>query len=268
MYSTLNLPGLTGVNTQLHNPTLRVLAILHLIDISPEGISLAGISEKLQLPKGTISPILKTLTATGFISCENSLYKMDFRSFELGLSYGGSEILDIINEQMRRIVAEVEEICQCAVLNGLDALYILRVNSNNPISIVSSVGKLVPAHITALGKVMLSRYDDDWLREAYKDYSFVRLTPKTITSIEDLLEDIHEIRRTGIGHDYEESMLGVNCTAVPLCFNGQIEGALSITTPLPRLDEHKKQLIEKELLEKKQLIEEICKIHGLTLRKH
>ncbi len=51
---------------EYHNPTLRVLRILELIDANSGGLSLSEIANLLDLPKGTISPILKTLAATNF----------------------------------------------------------------------------------------------------------------------------------------------------------------------------------------------------------
>ena len=41
---------------EYHNPTLRVLRILELIDAHSGGLSLSEISNLLTLPKGTISP--------------------------------------------------------------------------------------------------------------------------------------------------------------------------------------------------------------------
>ena len=43
---------------EYHNPTLRVLRILELIDANSGGLSLTEIANLLDLPKGTISPIL------------------------------------------------------------------------------------------------------------------------------------------------------------------------------------------------------------------
>ena len=41
---------------EYHNPTLRVLRILELIDANSGGLSLSEIANLLDLPKGTISP--------------------------------------------------------------------------------------------------------------------------------------------------------------------------------------------------------------------
>ena len=72
---------------EYHNPTLRVLRILELIDANSGGLSLSEIANLLDLPKGTISPILKTLAATNYVMTDGSLYKIGPHTFELGLSY-------------------------------------------------------------------------------------------------------------------------------------------------------------------------------------
>ena len=61
---------------EYHNPTLRVLRILELIDANSGGLSLTEIANLLDLPKGTISPILKTLAATNYVVTDGSLYKI------------------------------------------------------------------------------------------------------------------------------------------------------------------------------------------------
>lgn len=259
--------GTKGIQgTDLHNPTLRVLGILHLIDVSPEGITMAAISEQLSLPKGTISPILKTLVATGFVILEAGLYHIGFRSFELGLTYGNeSDLLEIIRGQMKELVAEVGEICQFGMLSGVNVLYVLRENSDNPISIVSQVGKQLPGYVTALGKAMYSGRTDEWIEESFRDYEFEKHTENTITSYEEFLEQIQRIRQDGVAYDREELMYGIFCTAVPLRFDGETKCALSITAPVYRMNDKKKKQIKDALLEKKQLIEEISRVQGLHL---
>ena len=257
-----------NLEKKLHNPTLRVLILLHLIDCcSPEGITLAAISEQLQLPKGTISPILKTLAATGYISYEHAKYRIGYRSFELGLSYGkGSDLLEIIQKQMQELVREVEEISQFGVLTGMDVMYLVRVNSQNPISIISEVGKRIPAYATGLGKALLSLKSDEWLRKAYDGYVFRKIGPKSITSFTELMQAVSEARRTGFAYEREESNEGICCTAVPVCFSGSVQGALSVTAPKFRLTPRKQELIERNLTRTKNLIEEIAKIQGLCLQ--
>lgn len=247
----------------LHNPTLRVMRILQLIDHNPQGLSLSAIGEQLDLPKGTISPILKTLTALGFIRCERTLYRIGLRSFELGLSFGSAtDVMAAIRAQMKAIVAETGEICQCGVPSGLNVLYVMREDSDNPISIISKVGMRVPAYMTGLGKAMLSCQEDAWLEEAYAGYVFERHTPNTIQSFDRLLLELMEVRRNGIATENEESKVGICCMAVPLILDGSMRAAISVTVPKFRMTEEKQKLIGRALLTHKRVIEEISQVQG------
>lgn len=155
---------------------------------------------------------------------------------------------------------------QFGVLNGYDVLYLLRVNAENPISIISEVGKRVPAHATGLGKALLSLKTDEWLEEKYRDHHFEKIGPKCITSFDELMAAIREVRKNGFAYDKEEASEGVSCTAVPIYLEGSIQGALSVTAPKYRLNERKQNLIEKCLIRSKSLIEEIARIQGLHLQ--
>ena len=153
---------------EYHNPTLRVLRILELIDANSGGLSLSEIANLLDLPKGTISPILKTLAATNYVVTDGSLYKIGPHTFELGLSYAsGQNALSIIRSEMRSIVSQVDEVCQMGVLVGQDVHYLLKEEGHAIISIISDVGHHLPAHVTGLGKALLSGLTDDELSGSF-----------------------------------------------------------------------------------------------------
>ena len=115
---------------EYHNPTLRVLRILELIDSNPNGLNLSEIADLLELPKGTISPILKTLSAKKYVDLEGMLYKIGPRLFQLGLSFAsGTNALSLIRKEMHNIVTAVEEVCQMGVLSGTDVHRLFRPTS-------------------------------------------------------------------------------------------------------------------------------------------
>jgi len=251
---------------EYHNPTLRVLRILELIDANPGGISLTEVSDTLGLPKGTISPILKTLVATGYIRWRNNLYTTGPRTFELGLSFASdNDAISLIRREMREIVSAVGELCQMGVLSGLDVLYILKETPNTPIAVISEVGRKVPAHVTGLGKALLTGREDDELQRLYADRPLVAYTENSITDVRILLEQIREARRTGLAYECEESKADVECVAVPLVLDGTVKAALSVTVPKFRFDAEKRGQIADVLLEKKKLIENISRIQNYHL---
>lgn len=249
---------------EYHKPTIRVLQILELIDQnSKEGIGLSEISERLGLPKGTISPILRTLNDTGYIrlNMKNKRYYIGSKSFELGLSFGSDhDILSMIQKTMRQIVKNIGEICQFGVLSDRDVLYLLKESPDNVISIISNVGDKIPAYVSGLGKALLSGKTNEQLQKLYTDYEFKKYTPNSITDLHTLLTQIQETRETGIAHDNEESKEEICCVAVPLVINDEVKAALSVTIPKYRYTAAKKEEVVKELHEKKKMIEDICRI--------
>lgn len=252
-----------------HKPTLRVLQILKLVDDhTKNGIALSEISEQLNIPKGTISPILRTLLDEGYISLDgqNKHYTIGHNSFELGLSYGSeNDLISMIQGKMRQIVGNVDEICQFGVLSDLNVLYLLKESPNNVISIISNVGDKIPAHVSGLGKALLSGKSDEQLKEYYLNYKFERFTKNSITSTEDLLAQINAVRETGLSYDIEESKEDVCCVAVPLVINDHIRAALSVTTPKFRYTDDAKSEIIAQLQEKKKIIEDICRVQNYKL---
>lgn len=251
---------------EYHNPTLRVLRILELIDANSGGLSLTEIANLLDLPKGTISPILKTLAATNYVVTDGSLYKIGPHTFELGLSYAsGQNALSIIRSEMRSIVSQVDEVCQMGVLVGQDVHYLLKEEGHAIISIISDVGHHLPAHVTGLGKALLSGLTDDEVRQLYAGYRFFPYTPNSIMDLDTLIEALQDIRSAGIAYESEESTAEICCVAVPLAENGQVKAAISVTTPKFRYTDEKKQQITQLLLKKRQLIEESCRIQNCRL---
>lgn len=252
---------------KLHNPTLRVVKILELVNNYEDGISFANISKKLSIPKSTLSPILKTLEKTNFLEkTDKGCYIASFKLFQLGLSYSGRlDILSMIRKQMEVVVKEIGEIVQFGILVDDMVLYLEKVNAHDNIEIVSSVGKKLPAINTALGKALLSEYNDDEIREQYKNYEFVSYTEKSIKNVDQLLEHIYRVRQLGFATENQEFTTNTSCIAVPIRENGVIKGAMSATYPVFRKTANKEKEIAKVLLEQKEIIEDIIKIQNLKL---
>ena len=88
---------------------------------------------------------------------DGRLYKIGPHTFELGLSYAsGQNARPSSAAEMRSIVSKVDEVCQMGVLVGPDVHYLLKEEGHAIISIISEVGHHLPAHVTGLGKALLS----------------------------------------------------------------------------------------------------------------
>lgn len=251
----------------LHKPTLRVMNILSLIDRSEKPLSLTEIATALDLPKSTISPIIRTLLETDYLEqTKDGRYEISFRLFQLGLSYSGRlGVLSAIKKEQEDIVKKVGEICQFGVLVDDQVLYLEKVQAQGSIEVVSSVGKKLPAYCTALGKALLSGMEDEAIRELFKGKPFKKMTDNTISDVESLIQDVRLVRERGYALDDQEIAENLQCIAVPIVIKHKVKGALSVTYPIFRDEEGKREKVIRILLEKKELLEEIIRIQDFDL---
>ncbi|WP_253073537.1 helix-turn-helix domain-containing protein [Sodalis ligni] len=98
----------------LHKPTERVLLILETLS-NDDGMTLSGLSLKTEISKSTIFPILKSLLHRKYISYDekSGKYTLGISCAVLASSTFEKEYwLKMINAEMRKIVADCNEVCQ------------------------------------------------------------------------------------------------------------------------------------------------------------
>lgn len=242
---------------KVHRPTERVINILSLVSQHKEGITFTEISNETSIPKGTLSPILKTLANENmlFLKQDTMKYMIGIKAFKIGYTFTEKmDIIKVIELQMKDIVDRCHEICQLGILDGKNVLYIEKVEPVQSIKLESSVGKTLPAYATALGRCLLSRYDDEYIRQMYKD-NMEKITDKTVNDVDKLIEKINDVRENGISYEWGESNEQVMCLAVPINYQNKPKLSLSVSIPIYRAEKEKIDMIEELLLIKKAEIE-------------
>lgn len=248
-----------------HRPTEKVLDILELLMTSNEGYNLSEISNKLSIPKGSLFPVIHTLCDRKFVKHNGvtQKYSLGYKCYEVGNSY----ISNInVNEEIRNIVQKMAigcgETCHFAVLDEKEVLYLFKEESPEPIRMISSAGKRIPAHATAIGKALLSKYTEEELRQMYSD-GLKQLTEHTITDIDVLISQINKIRTEQFAYETEESSQNVTCIAVPIEKDGQVVAALSAAVLIFRATDEKIVKVKEMLLDGKVKIERLLKTGGI-----
>ena len=232
-------------NSSLHRTTLRIIETLELIADNPGRFTLSDISDNLQIPKSTISPILHTLVHKGFLSLgSDQHYRIGFSAYNIGTGFLHQfSFLD----EIEKILSDVTNVCMeashFAVLSGGDVLYLKKVNSPEPIRMVSFVGNKIPAYSTALGKALLLNLTISDIKKLYPD-GLVPVTEHTITDFTELKEQLLKARQEGYVYEVEESNQYIRCIAVPIRKAEKIVASISVATPVFRYDDRKEALIK------------------------
>lgn len=215
----------------------RACAVLDLLAAEGGAMRMAEIAQRLGLPRNSTYGIVYTLAAANMVEVSDGRVSLGLRLFELGGAY--AQTVDLIRES-RPVAQDLRnastETTQVAILEGREAVYLVKEDSAQPVRLVSAVGQRVPAHATGIGKAMLAWKPEAILRQLYHGVTLERLTAKTISTKASLFHELGETRKRGYAIDNEESSPEVCCVAAPV-FNADLEvvAGLSIAAPASRM---------------------------------
>lgn len=212
----------------------RALLVLSLLTGNPHGLTFAQIIADLDLPKSSTHGLLKTMLGRGYLTQgEDRRFRLGVRLWEAGQAWlTGVDLAAVARGPLEAARDRLNETVQLAVLDGVDNIYVAKVEADHRVVLQSAVGSRLPASTTGLGKALLSGLTDDEIRERFSGYEFPAFTERSITSLEGLLSAVAAARDRGYAVDDGEYTPGVCCVAVPVRnHEGAICAAMSVSVP-------------------------------------
>lgn len=145
---------------------------------------------------------------------------------------GALALVHRLRPALVRVVAATGETANLAVGNGRTVDLVDQVDGTFMLGTLNWVGRLVPAHASALGKVLLAfgRVDPSAM-------PLTRLTHHTITDRDVLAKELDGVRRHGYAVIRDELEIGLAAVAVPVYEADLVVGAVSLSGPTGRLDD-------------------------------
>lgn len=216
----------------------RTLEILEVLADAPERLGLGQLARQLSIPKSSLHGILRTMVRRGWVETDPSgtVFGLGLRSLLVGSSYvERDDIVARTQPVLDWLAADLGETAHLGRLDEADVVYLAKRDSPHPVRMHSVIGRRVPAHACALGKVLLAERSDLDVAELLPD-SLPVLTPATIGDRDILLADLARIRLEGFARDDEEHVEGVRSFAVALRTRRPPIEAVSVSVPSFRLD--------------------------------
>jgi IclR family KDG regulon transcriptional repressor len=217
---------------------IRALDVLELFLDRPE-LSAREVMERLDLPRTTVHELLVTLEARSYLIAvpgQPVRYRLGMPLFQLGAAFAGR--LDLVREAesvARDVAAACDEAVHVAVLDGADVIYLVKVDSTHPVRMVSAVGRRLPAHCTAVGKVLLSELGPEDLDAVLEKGVLRGMTPNSITDPDRLRVELGGVRAEGVAVDIGESDIAMRCVAAAVRdHSGATVAAMSLSAPIIR----------------------------------
>jgi len=214
-----------------------------------------GVSEIAQatgLHKATAHRIIMTLLNCGFLerTADGEKFRLGLRLVELGL--GALRRLDFRQAAfpyMQQLVERFNETCDLGIFDRGRVLYVEVVHSEHSLTVAARVGRHLPVHCTASGRVLLAFLPPEVV-EPILSGPLAACTGKTITCPARLREELEATRQRGYGLDDEEFEVGIRAVSVPIRdIDGNLLAAMSMLGPSNRLTPERIAEIAEALVE-------------------
>lgn len=226
-------------------------------------MGLMEISKSLGLNKSTVHRVLNSLIYMGYVkqNAENGKYELTFKVVDIANKMMNKvDVVSIVRPYLRRLMEQTNETVHFVELDGIEAVYIDKVESyTNTIQMVSRIGSRIPLYRSGVGKAMAAEMREQEIKEIWESSSIVKMTPYTITDYDEFLRCLKDIRERGYALDNEENETGVRCIAASLTGRGKLAHyAFSISAPVGRMDNARILELSNYVLQtKEQMIKEL-----------
>ncbi|WP_078542970.1 IclR family transcriptional regulator [Litchfieldia alkalitelluris] len=227
---------------------LKAKLILDFLSNSDEPQSLNTIAKNTELTNSTALKILDTLLLIGYVHKDS-----DSKKFSLGqalIKYANKainqlDIKDIAKPHLEELNRTTTETVHLGILENKNIVYVTKLESKNPISLYSQVGKIIPLYCSAMGKAILAEKPDLEIEQYLDQTKLVQHTATTLTTKDAVCKEINKIRQLGYAFDNSEHEDDVFCVGASLSLNDKNYGAISVSVPRYRLtDEFQQEIIE------------------------
>lgn len=224
-----------------HYPVRSVAKALEILLLlrDHETIGISEISRQLGIARSTAHRLVSMLEHYGFAQRDpkSRVYRCGPALVSLGLSaVVHMDIRRRARPHMERLANEVEETVTLIALEGSDVRFLDCVESPRTIRVTARTGLLRPAHCTSAGKAILAGLDRDELDELYPEAPLRGLTDRSITSRDELLSELAQVRRAGYATNIGESDADLAAVGVAIPdVAGAPRAGLGIAAPQVRL---------------------------------
>ncbi len=182
-------------------------------------MSSAEAAEAVELPKSTVHRMATQLEAQGYLQRVpgSKRFSGGARLHDLALAAVSNSVIGAPRHAiLQSLSEEIEETCNCTMLDGSHIVYFDRVEANWPYRIHLPVGSRVPLHCTASGKLFLALMPRSQRDRMLQTLTLDRYTDQTITDPIRLNTQLERIGKERISIDEGEYLDGLISLAIPV----------------------------------------------------
>jgi IclR family acetate operon transcriptional repressor len=237
--------------------TLAIDRAAHLLALVLEAErprALGELAGDAELPKSTASRMLGALERQGLVEQRGRRGRFCPGPVVLRFAHRGSadrHLAELAEPHLSALSDVSEETINLAVPSALGVEHVAQVESRHFLGTGQWIGRRVPYHCTAVGKVLVA------FGAAGLPAVLEPLTPSTIVDRDRLIAELEAVRRDGFALAVDELEIGLASLAAPVIgLDGDAVAALSISGPSVRLDAQRVAELAPQLIQEAQALGE------------
>jgi DNA-binding IclR family transcriptional regulator len=218
----------------------RAALLVSTVVRADEPLTFAELQEECGLPKSTTSRMLTALERTELLERNPSGSYVAGPLFWLYAARHDpwEELVRLARPTLEKIGAETGETVNLSVTRGDRVVQVAQVDSKYLLGTRDWTTVDVPAHCSALGKVMLAHG-----ALAVPPGALEQLTPHSITDHDALRRELELVVRRGWASTIDELEIGLTGVSAPVRgAGGEVVAALGISGPSPRLVDRREEI--------------------------
>ncbi|MGG1661979.1 IclR family transcriptional regulator [Brevibacillus sp. NRS-1366] len=217
----------------------NALRIMRAFTLEEPEKGIRELAKELALSKSSVQRLVATLSQQGFVVKDPSTQKYRLGVSLLGLSRVVTNHLEIHRESLpvlEKLVEKVGETAHIGILEGTNVVYLHKVETKRPTSILTDIGKNNPPYCTGCGKAILAYQDSEVIEQVISE-GLIPYTDKTITIPSEFRDHLKAIKQNGFAVSMGELNEDAVSIAAPVRdYTGHVFAALSIVGPIQRMN--------------------------------
>jgi len=174
---------------------------------------------KLGIPKSSAHVILTNLEELGYIYRDSEAnYRLTVKLKNLMVtSTDGQDTNEIVKTFAKKYLIKLKDETGLSVhlakRDGVNVLYLDKIESDNFIRFDTYIGKRAPLHLTAVGKALLAAMTKENVSELSESFDFEAGNKATMNNLDNLSIQLDSFRKLGFAIEDQEEAAGVRCIA-------------------------------------------------------
>ncbi len=221
----------------MNNTMIKGITILEVLAHSDKALGVSELATRSGFGKSNVHRLLQALVEMGYVRRGGALgtYAASIKLWQLGSAVlQNADLRKIALPWMQRLLDQTRETVHLSVLDGMQVVYLEKLDSPEPVRAYSEVGGRAPAHAVATGKAMLAFQSEFELQKIAKNLT--RQSPNTIVNHGRFIEEMHRVARMGYAlnqGEWRESVGGIGAPIYDL--EHRVTAAIGISGPIARL---------------------------------